>query len=46
MCEVNKNISKNVEGQSENLSHEMNGKEVWLIKFLIGYLILAALSNR
>jgi hypothetical protein len=39
MSEVNKNISSNVEGQSETLSHEMNDKEVWLIKSLIGYLI-------
>jgi hypothetical protein len=46
MCEVNKSISKNVEGQSENLSHEMNGKEVWLFMSLIGYLILESQSNR
>jgi uncharacterized protein (UPF0297 family) len=39
MCEVNKDISKDVEGQIENLSHEMNDKEVWLIKSLVGYLI-------
>jgi hypothetical protein len=45
MSEVNKNISKNVEGQSANFSHEMNGKEVWLIKSLIGYLILESQSN-
>jgi hypothetical protein len=45
MSEVNKNISKNVEGQIENLSHEMNDKEVWLIKSLIGFLILESQSN-